>query len=420
MKYFALLFVIFWLSASAFSQDSLNIRRIGSVGLSRGFLNGVAVQGDYAFAGTGGDSTVEGLWVVDVSNPAHPDSAAFDTVSTIWGALGIAVSDSLCAIASAAGQVDLYDIRNPRLPEHLSNIGEGDGLVWDVALQGNYLYAVRYVPRGLFTANIADPRHPQLVGFLPFADDPSGLCLAGDYAYVAASGGLHVVDVHDPALPIEVAVVPDSDAIHVAVLDGYAYVTLFGGAFSVIDVSEPRAAHHVTYVITHGYSDGIAAVGHHVMVPAGDEGLLVYDVTDPTQPVLSGYHRSAAWTGEVAMSGPYAFVTSYRRLDVYDCSAALDAADRGFVLHPSAFSLSCAPNPFNPVTTISFSLPKASAVKVTVFDISGRLVETLADQRMNAGEHRLWMEGSMLPSGIYFVRLEAGEHTDTQKLLLIK
>ena len=91
-----------------------------------------------------------------------------------------------------------------------------------------------------------------------------------------------------------------------------------------------------------------------------------------------------------------------------------------FIPHPSSFILSCFPNPFNPSTTISFSLPRSAKVEISIFDITGRLVETLADHRFESGEHSLVFDGTALPSGIYFARLHAGESVKTQKMVLLK
>jgi hypothetical protein len=84
------------------------------------------------------------------------------------------------------------------------------------------------------------------------------------------------------------------------------------------------------------------------------------------------------------------------------------------------YRLVSSPNPFNPSTTLSYELPAASELKLTVFDTAGRLVATLAEGRQLAGAHSVIFEGSDLPSGIYFARLAAGEFTQTQKLVLLK
>ena len=96
------------------------------------------------------------------------------------------------------------------------------------------------------------------------------------------------------------------------------------------------------------------------------------------------------------------------------------SADDAFILPPSSFSLSAHPNPFNAVTTISFLLPTASDVELSVFDVAGRHVQTLHDGVLNAGEHRIVFDADNLPSGIYFARMEMSSQLSTQKLLLIK
>ncbi|MBC8276833.1 MAG: T9SS type A sorting domain-containing protein [FCB group bacterium] len=78
------------------------------------------------------------------------------------------------------------------------------------------------------------------------------------------------------------------------------------------------------------------------------------------------------------------------------------------------------PNPFNPVTTLSFDLPEAGYVSLVVYDIQGREAAALVDGQLSSGEHQAVFDGSDLASGIYFARLDNGKMQITQKLLLIK
>jgi ligand-binding sensor domain-containing protein len=78
------------------------------------------------------------------------------------------------------------------------------------------------------------------------------------------------------------------------------------------------------------------------------------------------------------------------------------------------------PNPFNPSTTIKFELPKISHVTLTVYDILGRQVSALVNDRMDAGVHEIKFDGSNLASGVYFYRLQAGDFVATKRLLLLK
>ncbi|MBL7192159.1 T9SS type A sorting domain-containing protein, partial [bacterium] len=78
------------------------------------------------------------------------------------------------------------------------------------------------------------------------------------------------------------------------------------------------------------------------------------------------------------------------------------------------------PNPFNARTIISFELRDASYVRLIVYDIQGREVQSLVTGHLSLGEHQVVWNAEGMSSGIYFVRLEAGDFTQTRKLLLIK
>jgi flagellar hook assembly protein FlgD len=85
------------------------------------------------------------------------------------------------------------------------------------------------------------------------------------------------------------------------------------------------------------------------------------------------------------------------------------------------FSLNKAyPNPFNPTTNIKLSLAEQGMVSMKVFNITGQLVDVLADGYMDAGYHTFVWNGSNVPSGIYFVKVIAGSNVSTQKLMLLK
>jgi parallel beta-helix repeat protein len=78
------------------------------------------------------------------------------------------------------------------------------------------------------------------------------------------------------------------------------------------------------------------------------------------------------------------------------------------------------PNPFNPVTTIGYSIPKASYVELNVYDMLGREVTSLLRKEQAAGEYKVQFDGSSLPSGIYIYSIQAGHFRDSKKLVLLK
>ena len=89
--------------------------------------------------------------------------------------------------------------------------------------------------------------------------------------------------------------------------------------------------------------------------------------------------------------------------------------------NPVSFSiLSNYPNPFNPTTTIQFSVSTMTIASLGIFDISGKLVETLVHGDFEAGEHEVIWNALNHSSGIYFVELTSGKNRSVQKLVLLK
>ncbi len=87
--------------------------------------------------------------------------------------------------------------------------------------------------------------------------------------------------------------------------------------------------------------------------------------------------------------------------------------------------LEAAPNPFNPATVIKYSLPLAGDVRLSIYDVAGRLVRILVDERVSSGNHTTTWDGRdaagvEASSGIYFTRLEAGGEVETRKITLVR
>jgi hypothetical protein len=84
-----------------------------------------------------------------------------------------------------------------------------------------------------------------------------------------------------------------------------------------------------------------------------------------------------------------------------------------------------APNPFSSTTSLSFALPKSGPVSLSVYDVSGRLVSTLVNRPMDAGNHQVVWDGrdsggNMVANGVYLLRLQAGGETLTRDMVRMK
>jgi flagellar hook assembly protein FlgD len=88
---------------------------------------------------------------------------------------------------------------------------------------------------------------------------------------------------------------------------------------------------------------------------------------------------------------------------------------------PAAFSVAQnSPNPFNPSTTISFTLAKAGKVTVDIFNVSGQKVDRLVNTTMNAGNHSVTWNASKNSAGVYFYTVKSGNYSRTMKMTLLK
>jgi len=85
------------------------------------------------------------------------------------------------------------------------------------------------------------------------------------------------------------------------------------------------------------------------------------------------------------------------------------------------------PNPFNNVTRLSFGLPEASKVNISVFDLTGRLVQNVLDFRMDAGSHDFTWDAKEVPAGVYLIQMKVSSFSsgntifkNVRKVILVK
>jgi hypothetical protein len=149
-------------------------------------------------------------------------------------------------------------------------------------------------------------------------------------------------------------------------------------------------------VIPAGSSDNIIALFDATGLSGGDyHALIEISSNDPMSPVIN-----IPATLEVEYLGN-------------DDMASLP---KDFALHPNY------PNPFNPVTTIRFDIPVETHhnMSLQIFDITGRMVETLVNEKLEPGQHEIQWNASQHSSGVYLVQMETALFTKTQKMILLK
>jgi hypothetical protein len=302
------------------------------------------------------------------------------------------VAGSIVYVADADSGLQVIDITTQTI---VGSVGVPD--LQDaatVSLAGGYLYVADRVASKVFALDIANPAAPTVIGGIETPDDPLGLAIDIDYAYVAnGAAGLTVLPSHCPeATPVEMAwfeLVPGHG--HVTIAWATAYEQDHVG-FNILR-AEPDQTHFGTI------NDG----------PIRGAGTGRYEFIDAT----------------VAPNSTYVY--SLEAIDVFGGRQIFELGSvavgrtvpRHLVLHQNH------PNPFNPSTEIAFDLPAARHVKLRIYDVAGRSVRTLIDDRLDPDVHSVRWDGrddrgQRLSSGVFFYRLDAGDRTLSRKLVIVE
>ncbi|MEO8209622.1 MAG: T9SS type A sorting domain-containing protein, partial [bacterium] len=147
-----------------------------------------------------------------------------------------------------------------------------------------------------------------------------------------------------------------------------------------------------------------------------------YVSTYPRYAYTSTSPNNMTRRGQSDTQYPTTLTQSLNRANIqFELSLLTGIAANSISQTPEMFSLSQNyPNPFNPTTKINYSLPVSNFVSIKIFDVLGKEVVNLINERQNAGTYSVEFNAGNLSSGVYFYRIDAGEFTDIKRMVLIK
>jgi len=362
-----------------------------------------------------------GFSIADITDPTAPFETGF---CSIPGARSAALSGNYAFVAAGDEGIKVINIANPYQPLEVGSC-QMAGSVTDVAVSANFDFVTTY-DSSFQVVDISSPENPFRVATCKLGANAEAMALQGKYAYLAAgSEGLRIIDISNPVASYEVGFYkPLGYCQHVAVSEKYAFLSwrtegvMEHSGFSTVDISnpiEPRLVCLDPSVRT----DKIIISDNFAYLLSG--GIRVLDISNPAQPRKVGGLKTRWWPYDAAVTaGGLLYVGESYYFDIYDISG-LTAVREMSPLPPSSFSLSPAfPNPFNAFTQISYQLPQLSPVSLTAYDPSGRVVATLVNEVQTAGEHSVGWSAEGLGSGVYLLKLTAGERVMIQKTVLLK
>jgi len=400
----------------------------------------IFIDNGFAFViGTNGGG---GMHILDLSNPVNPVRTAYYTQSGyihdvyVWNDTVVAMSENT---------YDLIDITNKNNPQLISVSAALPGIYahsgWMTEDKRYFIGTEEFDVRDITVWDLQDRSSWELV--------------VTSWQMSGSTGG---------------------DPVHNLFVKGnYAHISYYKQGYVVLDISDPTnptlAGHYDTYPSNSGTYNG--AWGCYPYLPSGlilvsdmQTGLYVLQFNDPLPVELSSFaaiaknqnvelhwstsseinnygfeiqRKSDNWfatigftegNGNTTLMNNYTFIdenlsigTYVYRLKQVDFSGSFNYSDEVTVdvTTLSQYMLNQNyPNPFNPATTISYSVPKQTMVNISVYNAIGEKLHSLVSEFKDAGFYTIQFNASDMSSGIYFVRMNAGEYSQLIKMNLIK
>ena len=237
----------------------------------------VVVVGKYAYITV----SSQGLKIVDVSNPASPFLVgSYDITGTSYN---VQVVGKYAYVANGLIGFKIIDVSNPTAPFLVSSY-DTTGSSYSVKVVGNYAYVADY-NMGLQIVNISNPSNPLPVGTSNTSGNAYDVSISGKYAYVADdTGGLKIINIANPASPSSVGSLTTIGGYDVSVSGNYAYVV--DGAFRVVNIANPASPFLVGSLSTPGLAFKVSIVGKYAYIADEGSGLQIIDINGMETPAL--------------------------------------------------------------------------------------------------------------------------------------
>ena len=429
-----------------------SIVRVGACA-TPGVAWGVFVQGDYAYI-----ADRSAVTIVDVSAPDAPWMVSSLNNLNTW-ALGVFVKDTVAHLnyTSLAGRCSAVSVADPGLPYlldwcsvSLANYDVGGIVILDT------LSYVAVAEDGMYIINIADPSSLTVIQSYDTPGIVFELAIVDSLLYVADYDSLQVLNVAVPASPSRIGASGMPASCYAVSHNGdYVYVACqsssgFDGSLQVISVSDPSSPQIVASVNslsgdpidlwisgTHAY----VATADYWSLGDGEErqvgglrpqracglmadvegGVMVIDISDPLNPSLAASYDTPGDPRGISVDGDLVFVADYDSLQILrHIGVGVEEKPAHRPESPSFKLAQNHPNPFHSSTVIGYSLPLAARVTLEVYDIAGRLVESLVNEIQEPGVHQVRWDTEDKASGMYFCKLQAGGFTDIKKMVLLR
>lgn len=389
-------------------SDPVNPLQVGSYGKgSTPYVHDAFVRNDtlYAAAINAGrldivDLTVKGHYTQNTTSkivssvPTVPEARTHQVWLSDDGRTMFVATEAPSATITNPYKLHIYDISNRNAPvETASWVSSATASIHNVFVKGNFLY-IAYYGDGLRVLDVSNPANPIEVAFF---DTYPGPRKAGDHAVFHGAWGVYpyfpsgkvaVSDMNSGLYVFTVNEKPGGSVVGI-VRDALTNAPLSGVTVTVLETGRSQ-----TTSATGIYRYGTAAGMHAVLF------------------AKNGYTADTLSIVTIAGTTDTVYV---------HLAPAVTGAGRDDISLPGMFHLEQnRPNPFNPSTSIGFTLSSAQFVDLSVYDLLGRRIATLVRGQRPAGRHVAAFSAASIPSGVYLYKLTAGHSTQTRKMVLTR
>lgn len=404
------------------------------------YVEGLEFTDDYIYYA----DMLNGLGIYERTNPDEPIYLTGNEMGT-----SIIYDDDIVYLSYRTGSnfsvgIKIYDVSIPESPELLNTIVTDN---YQTKKIGNYLI----FRNGIYSIKILDVSNPnnpsyitslindfQIVSY-QIKDD---LLFANIHDSYNNVNGIEIYDISDISNPESISFVDieyeffELKAFQDVLYAGYYNLSWYGSSsgYFIIDVSEPYDPFVVNefYVHSLGNDRGVGfgsitcnLTGSNLVVADNRSNrILTYDASDITNPILQDEFRWNLQTSSIKFDDENLILNNWvNGITELDWNQFLTVNELP-IINKDIF-LNNYPNPFNPTTTISYSLPSDSMIELSVYNIKGQIVKTLVKEEQLAGAYTtVWNgkdnNGKSVSSGIYFYKLSTKDDTILKKMLLLK
>ena len=371
----------------------------------------ITASGHYAFVA----GVNYGLLISDISDPADPlFVASYETPSQ---ANAIFASGNYIYITENPLGFQIIDVTDPVNPVLVSTYNSYC-YARDTYISGRYAYLADS-DSGLQIIDINNPQSPVRIG--RYYCNAYDVFVSNDFAYIQNGSSCLIIDITDPANP-ELAGSYNSNYNQMCVYGNYAF--LAGGLvdFQIVDISHPEDPALVASLDIDGQAEGLTVLNNYLYLTGfnfGNYGFVkVIDISNLSDPVITTDYRCPGVPTRVFATGDLVNVAAMHSLLIFQESSS--EVENGPIVPNSFFYSQNYPNPFNASTMISYKLPKLTYVNIEIFDILGRCVANLGNSIQSSGLHQVIWDAKDVSSGVYFYKLQAGDYSETKKMVLLK